>query len=120
MTTPKNEASTKLPEGVTEEMVADAKERYGAVSQAVLTTAEGEYLEDIVVHAPSGFIMTEFEKQLDRNSEKAKKLLINGCIVGADTKKRIAALGNGNVLFNAAFAACSEMLPIGKATMVKL
>jgi len=108
-----------LPEGITQEMIDEAKGKYSSVKLASLSTGEGEYLEDIVVHTPSAFVMTEFEKQIDRNSYKAKALLIKGCVLG-EARNRIAALPNNEELFNAAFSAAAEMLPIGKATLKNL
>jgi len=109
-----------LPVYVTPEMLEKAKTERTNVKLAELFDDNGNYVESIIVQRPTAFVFTQFEKIIDKEPYKAKKMLIKDCVVGEERAKQISSLSNDNPLFNAAFAACSEILPIGKAVVKNL
>lgn len=105
-----------LPNGVTAEMVTAWKERYGVdkVKLADLPKDDdGTDFLTIVVRVPDRKTISEFEKHMDRNPDKAKEIMVNACVLTA--KEEVKA---DDGLFLAAFDACSKLLPI-RAAIIK-
>lgn len=118
MDTKKKEVKSLLPEGITEEQVNAWKDRYGAdkVKGASLPLDDnGENFLDVVVRAPGRKELSEFEKWVDRNPDKAKEILVNSCLL--TRKDEVKASDD---LFLAAFDAISQLLPIRKAVIKNL
>lgn len=108
---------TKLPDGVTVEMVAGWKERYGEnkVKLAKLTNEAGETTLAVIVRVPDRKTLGEFEKWIDRNPMKSKEIMVNACLL--TEKERVKA---DDELFYAAFDAITELLPLRKAIVENL
>ena len=118
MDTKKKEFKAILPEGITEEQINAWKERYGAekVKAASLPMDDnGEKFLDVIVRAPGRKELSEFEKWVDRNPDKAKEILVNSCLL--THKDEVKASDD---LFLAAFDAISQLLPIRKAIIKNL
>jgi|GEM_PF-668112 len=104
-----------LPEGVTAEQVKAWKERYGEdkVRPASLPRDDnGDNFLDVVVRAPGRKELSEFEKWIDRNPDKAKEILVNTCLLTHKDEVK-----EDDDLFLAAFDAISQLLPIRKAVI---
>jgi len=106
---------SKLPEGVTAEMVAEWKQQYGTVKLASLQDENGEFLRQVVMRVPNRKTIGEFEKWIDKQPLKAKEILVNGCLL---TDKE--AVKADDVLFSAAFSASVELMPMGKYVLEDL
>lgn len=107
--------NTKLPEGVTNEMVAEWKEKYGSVKLAELQNENGEAIMTAVMRIPTRKTIGEFEKWIEKQPTKAKEILINGCLLTG--KEAITA---DDVLFSAAFSAAVDLMPVGKHVLADL
>ncbi len=108
---------TKLPNGVTPEMVAAWKERYGEknIKLATLLSEDGRELGDAVIRVPDRKTQGEFEKWVDKNPYKAKEILVNTCVLSP--KEPIYA---DDMMFSAAFNAIVELIPMGKFKLADL
>jgi len=108
----------QLPDGVTPEMVAAWKERYGQdkVKMALLPKDEdaNEYMP-VIVRVPDRKTMGEFEKWIDKSPDKAKDILINSCLLTC--KEQVKA---DDDLYLAAFDALAKLLPIRTAIIKNL
>ena len=106
------------PDGITQQDIDAIKQNGKSVKEAMLYDADGNYLNvTLIVKTPSAQAMSEFEKKIDRKPAEARKILMKSCMMN---RKEIADMAFDTVLFNAAFAACSEMLPYGKAELKNL
>ncbi len=112
-----NKSLSILPEGVTQQMVDDAKAKFGVVKLAELYDADGNLLKTVVMNRPPAHTMNQFEKFLDREPARAKKILLKGCLLSST---EIADLPSNDELFNAAFDAAANMLPVGKSILKNL
>jgi hypothetical protein len=108
----------QLPEGVTEEMISEWKTKFKNVSIADLTDPEGNEYGQIILHEPGAFILNEWEKHLDRSPNKAREILINGCLL--TRKEEFKTMNKATPAYTACYDACSQLLPIGKASVKKL
>jgi hypothetical protein len=106
-----------LPEGITKEMITEAKRKHRSVKVADLLDAEGNYIDTILVGNPTTFIQNEWEKFIDKDLQKAKGILINGCVPCAEHKEMIKGLEKNSDAYMAVFEACAKMLPVGKAVL---
>ncbi len=98
-------------EGTLEEL----KAKFGELKAAELTDTEGNSFGTALVKKPSGMIIGEFEKFVDRNPMKAREILIKGCVVyGKDV---VMKWPQNSEPYSAAFDACAQMIPVGKATL---
>lgn len=111
--------SKKIMKPVTDQMIAEAREKYPNVKmqRATLSTSEGEEIGEILVKAPSTFTQSEFEKNVDKNTLKAKTLLVNNCVVDKEQLAEINAFEKNSEEYAAAFDAAAQMLPVGKAVL---
>jgi hypothetical protein len=109
---------SSLPEGVTEEMIKIWKERYGndKVKMASLPKDDnGSEFLDVIVRVPGRKEISEFEKWIDRNPDKAKEILINTCLLTHKDEVK-----ENEDLFLGAFDAIAKLLPIRTAVIKNL
>ncbi len=114
----KQQSNSNLPDGVTAEMIKAWKERYGSdkVKMASLPMDDnGDKYLDVIVRVPDRKTMSEFEKWLDKNPDKAKTLLINSCLLTG--KEQVKA---DDALFFGAFDAIAELIPVRKSIVKNL
>jgi len=107
----------ELPEGITQEMITEAKRKHRTVKIAELLDAEGNHIGNIVVGNPSTFVQNEWEKFIDKDLQKAKGILINGCLPCSEHKDMVKGLEKNSDAYMAVFDACAKMLPIGKSIL---
>ncbi|OSZ79274.1 hypothetical protein CAP35_13755 [Chitinophagaceae bacterium IBVUCB1] len=103
--------ATKYPPGITEEMVLQAKQKYGEagyVKYIDLYDGEGEMLLTVLAVRPKRQIVQEFERS-QYDPKTAKEVLVNNCLLSHKDKVKA-----DDVLFEAAFNGISELLPIGR------
>lgn len=108
-----------LPVGVTAEMLKSLKEEYGDKRVRVFELppdedGEGEFGGVIVV--PDRTVYGQFEKFIDKDPDRARKLLIQNCLFPTD--KREAVLGDMN-LFLPVSTTIIETLPLRKGNFRK-
>jgi hypothetical protein len=114
----KEVAEIILPHGVTAEMIAAWKERYGAekVKLASLPLDQnGDKFLDVIIRTPGRKELSEFEKWIDRNPDKAKEILVNSCLL--TSKEEVKAVEE---LFLAAADGIIQLLPTPKAVVKNL
>jgi hypothetical protein len=110
------EQEKKLPKGITEEMVKDAKEKYGELRvKSAELFVDNDSLEatlSILVLVPTSRIRNEYLKWSEKNPNKAEEIILKACVltsinqVLADDQLRVAA-----------FDAIVQLLPSGKAVI---
>lgn len=116
----KKETISNLPAGVTQEMIDELKEQGKNPNLAELFDSEGTPLnESIVVIKPSANTINQFEKFIDKDPLKAKRILIKNTVVG-EASSRIGSMPGDSSVFNAAFDAAANMIPYGKSQLKKL
>lgn len=107
-----------LPEGITEEMVKAAKEKYkeNAIKLAELQKDDdcAEYLT-VLVRRPDRQVMNEYSKWADKSPGKAEEILVNSCLL---SHKDIVKADDG--LFMAAVDAIAQLIVIRKAIIKNL
>lgn len=113
----KRDNEVTLPEGVTPEQVAAWKNAWGnKVKLASLPKDDdGNEFLDVVVRVPDRKTMSELEKWIDKNPDKAKEITINACLLSH--KDQVKA---DDGLFAAAFDAISQLIPVRKAIIKNL
>ncbi len=107
-----------LPPGVTAEMIKAWKERYGEgkVKLASLPLDQnGDKFMDVIIRTPGRKELSEFEKWIDRNPDKAKEILVNSCLL--TSKEEVKAVEE---LFLAAADGIIQLLPTPKAVVKNL
>lgn len=111
-----NSKKIKLPDGVTEEDIKAFKEKYGQnkvmLASLPLDDDGNDYL-DVIVTVPTRKVISEFEKWVDKNPDKAKEIMVNACLL--TSKERVKA---DEGLFFGAFDAISKIMPV-RAAIVK-
>lgn len=114
----KQNKKVTLPEGVTDEMIAAWMERYGEgkVKLASLPVDDDCSASiDVIIRAPGRKEVSEFEKWMDKNPDKAKEILVNTCLL--TRKDEVKA---NEYLFFGAYDAIAQLLQLPKATLKNL
>jgi len=114
----KKEKAITLPEGVTDEHIKAWKERYGETKVKYVELPKDDDGNDYfgcVIRVPSRKELSEFEKWVDKNPDKAKEVMVNACVL---TGKEIIKADDG--LFMGAFDAISKLIPIRTAIIKNL
>lgn len=105
----------QLPEGITAEMIAEAKAKYGEnkvrIAELPLDDDGNDYLP-VLIRVPDRKVMGEFEKWMDKQPNKAKELLVNSCLL--THKDRVKA---EDELFFTCVNAIADLIPIRKANI---
>lgn len=99
--------------GITAEMIAAAKEKYGdkRVKLAELPKDDDgdEYLT-VLVRVPDRQVMNQFEKWIDQHPGKAKDILVNSCLLSHKD-----AVKEDDGLYTSAIDAIAQLIPVRKA-----
>lgn len=114
----KKEVEIELPSGVTPEMVTKWKEHFGVekVKLAALPKDEdGNDFLTVVVRVPDRKTVSEFEKWIDKNPDKAKEIMVNSCVLS--NKDEVKA---DDGLFFGAFDAVVKLMPVRTAIIKNL
>ena len=111
-------AAIVLPEGVTDEHVKAWKDRYGEDKVKFVELPkddDGNEHFGCIVRVPTRKELSDFEKWVDKNPDKAKEIMINACVL---TGKEIIKADDG--LFMGAFDAVSKLIPVRTAIIKNL
>lgn len=114
----KKEFEVKLPDGVTPEMIAAWKERYGVDKVKLALLPKDDDASDhlpVIVRVPDRKTQAEFEKWIDKSPDKAKDIMINACLL---TCKDEVKADDG--LYFGAFDAIAKLMPIRTAIVKNL
>ena len=110
----------KLPTGITQEMIDDAKNKYGEgkVKLAFLPyDDENTSSKAVLIHEPDLNVIGQYQQFSERSWKKANEILVKGCVIGKDDYNEIAA---NTGLFLAAVDACASMIPVRKSIVKNL
>lgn len=102
-----------LPEGITAEMIAAAKEKYGADRVKTIDIAKdegGSEFITVLATIPTRTILGQYTKMDRVDPKRANELLVKACLL---SHKDIILADDG--LFNGALDGISELIPIRKA-----
>lgn len=105
--------NTKLPPGITQEMVKEAKEKYGNENVKIADLPKDEEATDylsVLMRRPTRKAIGEFEKWADSQPDKAKAVLVKYSLLSH--KDEVMA---DDGLFLGAFNAAVELMPVRKA-----
>ncbi|RKR83191.1 hypothetical protein BDD43_3393 [Mucilaginibacter gracilis] len=111
----KKETNTLMHYGTTDAQIEDWKLLWGKdqVMKCELPLDDnGDAFLGAVLKAPDRKVLGEFEKWSDKNPDKAKEIMINGCFL---TRKDEVKANAG--LFAGAFDACAQLIPIRRAIL---
>jgi hypothetical protein len=108
---------TKLPDGITQEMIDGWKSEHGAnrVKLAHLVDKDGQPLKKIVVKVPDRVTLGEQEKYSFSAPQRAREILVKGCVLSH--KDEVLA---DDQMYYSAYAALVELSPLAKATVEDL
>lgn len=84
-----------------------------------LNTEDGEDVGDVFMKRPSAFVIGQVERFIDKESFKAREILIKGTVVFKEQQEEILSWEKNSDEYAAAFNAASQMLPSGKASVKK-
>ena len=104
---------TKLPEGITQEMIDGAKVKHGADKVKlveILKENSDEVDKTVLAVVPSRNIMSMFVQHMDSNVKKAQEILVKNCLLSH--KEEVLA---DDALFLGAVNGIAELIPIRKA-----
>lgn len=104
-----------LPEGITAEMIAAAKEKHGADRVRMIDVAkneEGTEFMTVLAIVPTRTILGQYTKMDRVDPKRADELLVKACLL---SHKDIVVADDG--LFNGALAGIAELIPIRKAVV---
>lgn len=107
-----------LPDGITQEMVDEAKKKHGSKKVAIgylPMDDEGENTLAVLLKVPDRDALSEFEKWSDRNPKKSKEILVNACLLSH--KDQVKA---DDELFLTCVNAIADLIPVRKAIVKKL
>ena len=106
------------PAGVTPEQIKAWKDRYGENSVKLASLPkddDGSEFFDAVVRVPDRKTISEFEKWVDKNPDKAKEVMVNACVLSGKD-----AIKADDGLFLGAFDAIVKLMPIRSAIIKNL
>lgn len=106
----------QLPDGITQEMVDDAKQKYGEVMIVDLPYDEtGDDVLQVLMHRPSRKDISMMEKYEDSDPKKAKDIIISATLLSHKDKVK-----NDDYLIVEANKAALELMPIKSADILAL
>lgn len=105
----------KLPKAITAEMVAEANLTHKKVQAFELFDSENNSVGFALFGRPSANVIAGFERYVDKDSFKARAILINGTVCLPEHKEVINSWEKNSEEYAAAFDAASKMLPVGKS-----
>ncbi len=110
----KSEEKQELPEGITDQMVADAKAKYGEknVVIAELYNEDNEHLGTVLVRRPDRRIKGEFSKFVEKSPNRAEDILVTNCVLSH--KEQVKA---SEEMFEAALDAVNQLIVQRKAVL---
>ena len=108
----------QLPEGITEQMVTDAKTKFGEsqVKYADLPLDEEETdFKTVLVGVPSRVVLGQYRRWADNDPKKADEILVKACLLSH--KDEVLA---DDGLFYGALNAISDLIPVRKGRIKNL
>lgn len=110
----------KLPISITPDMIEQANQTHKKVEAFELFDSENNSLGFALFGRPSSNVIAGFERYVDKDSFKARGILINGSVCLKEHKDIINSWEKNSEEYAAAFDAASKMLPVGKAEAKKV
>jgi hypothetical protein len=113
----KEKEKTTLPEGVTQEQIAEFKKKYGddKVKLVHLYDDKDTPVGDVVACVPGRRILGMWEKFIEKDPDKSKDILVKNCLLSSKEK---AETDEG--FFLACARGISELIPLHKAVVENL
>ena len=103
----------ELPEGITAEMIANAKVKYGEDKVKYLELPlndESTEFKTVLAAVPSRAIMGQYRRYADTDPKKADEILVKNCLLSH--KDEILA---DDGLFYGALTGIADLIPVRKA-----
>ena len=108
----------ELPAGITAEMIAAAKQKYGEKNVKYIDLPmddEGTEFKTVLACVPSRTVMEQYRKFSDNDPKKADEILVKNCLLSH--KDEVLA---DDGLFYAALNGIAELIPIRRAIVKNL
>ncbi len=102
-----------LPQGITAEMIAEAKAKYGENNVKILLLPlddEGHETKGVLALVPSRSVVGQFRRWADTDPKKADEILVKNCLLSS--KDEVLA---DDGLFYGALSGLAELIPVRKA-----
>jgi hypothetical protein len=106
------EVKEKLPEGITKEMITEAKQKYGEGKVKLIELPkddDGNETVTVLATVPSRSVLGQFQRFQTVDPKKADEIMVKNCLL---SHKEIVLADDG--LFYAALNALGELIPIRK------
>ena len=104
---------SQLPDGITQEMIDDAKKKHGADKVKILDLPlndEGTEYKSVLAVIPSRNVIGQFRRFMDNNPVKADTILVKACVLS-----HVDEVLNDDGLFLGAVSGLAELMPVRKA-----
>jgi hypothetical protein len=112
------EQKSVLPQGITEEMVSQAKAKYGDKNVKIMELPlddNGEAAKPVLVKVPDRNIISQYRKYADSDPKKADEIMVKNCVLSH--KEEVLA---DDGLFYGALNGISSLIPIRTAVIKNL
>lgn len=113
-----NTKQTKLPAGITQEMVKNAKAKHGEGKVKLIDIPldeEGTDYKTVLACVPSRVVTGQFRRWADIDPKRADEILVKACLLSH--KDEVLA---DDGLFYGALTGISELIPVRKAIVKNL
>ncbi len=107
-----------LPEGITQQMIDSAKQKYGADKVKYIDLPlddEGTSHKRVLACVPSRFVVGQYRKYSDKDPNKADNILVKNCLLSHKTE----VLADDG-LFYAAMNGIADLIPVRKSIVKNL
>ena len=108
----------KLPEGITEAMVADAKVKHGEDKVKLIDLPideEASAYKTVLACVPSRTVVGQYRRWAETDPKKADEIIVKACLLSH--KEEVLA---DDGLFYGALAGIAELIPVRKAIVKNL
>ena len=105
----------KLPMSLTNEQLEMAQSTHKKVSECELFDSENTSYGKTFFGRPSSNVIAGFERYVDKDSFKAREILIKGTVCLPEHKEIIMGWEKNSEEYAAAFDAAAKQLPVGKS-----
>jgi hypothetical protein len=108
----------KLPEGISEAMVADAKTKYGADKVKLIDLPIDEETtgyKTVLAVVPSRTVIGQYRRWAETDPKKADEIIVKACLLSH--KDEVLA---DDGLFYGALSGIAELIPVRKAIVKNL
>jgi len=102
----------ELPEGITAEMIAEAKKKHGEGKVVLIDIIDDDAgkTKTVLAAVPSRTVIGQYQRWADNDPKKAQEILVKACLLSH--KDEVLA---DDALFFGALSGIAELIPVRRA-----